>query len=282
MHAVKRTVIMLSLCWSFFIAKGTCSEPANLPQKEAKLAALFAKISVKHTDGENLVFADSINNLLNETLLLPGSFEYLFDQLKSMGKITSSDQKIRIFTWNLPNKDGTNRFYGFLLRKTGNGGNIHVFQLTDRSETIEDPATATLDANNWYGCLIYAIVEKKISGDTYYTLLGYHPENLFTSRKLVDILWFNDKSEPAFGKAVFHFNKQLQCRILFEYSAKVQMSLNWNDTRDMIVYDHLSPLKPSYAGNFQFYGPDLSYDGLKFEKGVWEVLEDLDVRNSNE
>jgi len=48
---------------------------------------------------------------------------------------------------------------------------------------------ATLTADNWYGCLIYAIIEKKLSGITCYTLLGYNPENLFISKKIIDILW---------------------------------------------------------------------------------------------
>jgi hypothetical protein len=30
---------------------------------------------------------------------------------------------------------------------------------------------------------------------------------------------------------------------------------------------------------YQLYGPDLSYDGLKFEKGLWILQRDIDVRN---
>jgi hypothetical protein len=48
---------------------------------------------------------------------------------------------------------------------------------------------------------------------------------------------------------------------------------------NMIIFDHLSPSKPSYAGNYQYYGPDFSYDGLKFEQGIWELVENVDIRN---
>ncbi len=276
-----RTVILLSLCWSTIIIKGTGSNLTNLPKAEAKLAALFAKISVTRTDEENSLIADSVINLLDETLQLPGSFEYTFSQVKTLGKISSPNQKIRIFTWNLPLKDGTNRYFGYILYKTA-GDNINMRRLIDQSATINDPDMAALNADNWYGCLIYAVVEKKISGDTYYTLLGYDPENIFTSRKLVDILWFNDKNEPVFGKALFNYNKRMQCRIIFEYAAKVQMSLKWNENMNMIVFDHLSPSKPSYTGNYQYYGPDFSYDGLKFQNEIWEMVENVDVRNSRE
>jgi len=47
----------------------------------------------------------------------------------------------------------------------------------------------------------------------------------------------------------------------------------------MIVFDHLSPSKPSLVGVYEFYGPDFSYDGYKFEKGMLELYPDIDIRN---
>jgi hypothetical protein len=47
----------------------------------------------------------------------------------------------------------------------------------------------------------------------------------------------------------------------------------------MIVFDHLSPANESYTGNYQYYGPDLSFDALRFENGIWELKENIDVRN---
>jgi hypothetical protein len=32
-------------------------------------------------------------------------------------------------------------------------------------------------------------------------------------------------------------------------------------------------------GNYQFYGPDFTYDGLKFEKGIWVSYSNIDVTN---
>lgn len=279
MHAVIRTVIFYLLCSSISLINARAAQPTSLSQAEASLQKLFSKINIKGPDEPNLQYADSINNLLNQSLQIPGAFEYPFDSLKSAGKITSSNKKVRIFTWNLPLKDGTHQFYGFLLYKGAKTNNTKVFRLTDRSATIENSTLVTLTPENWYGCLVYDIIEKKSAGDTYYTLLGYAPVNLFVSRKLADILWFNEMDEPQFGKAVFHYSKQMQYRIVFEYAAKVQMSLKWNETMNMIVFDHLSPINSSYKGNYQYYGPDLSYDALRFEKGVWETLEDVDVRN---
>jgi len=57
------------------------------------------------------------------------------------------------------------------------------------------------------------------------------------------------------------------------------MSLQWNEKMNMIIFDHLSPSKPSYTGNYQFYGPDFSYDGLEVVNGYWDLVEDIDIRN---
>jgi hypothetical protein len=279
MKSMLKSGIVLLLLASACLVKGNTGNQPSLPEAEAALKTLFAEISARNPDERNLAIADSITDLFETTLLLPGSFEYPFDQLNTIGKITTANQQIRIFTWNLPLKNVFNQYYGFLLYKTSDRKGQRVYQLTDRSATLDDPAMATCKANNWYGCLIYDIVETKVSGEIWYTLLGYDPDNMFTSKKLVDVLWFDQSDEPVFGKPVFHYKNQMQYRILFEYSAKVQMSLKWNDKMNMIVFDHLSPSKPSYTGNAGYYGPDLSYDGLRFEKGVWELVEDIDMRN---
>ena len=47
----------------------------------------------------------------------------------------------------------------------------------------------------------------------------------------------------------------------------------------MIMFDHLSPSRPSYTGNYEYYGPDFSYDGFRFEKDAWVLTEQIDMRN---
>jgi len=269
------------LCWICCISiilHGKDTKPATLEQAEKDLKVLFSAMTLSRNDAERTRLADSIACLINLTLKLPGAFDYPFDSIRTMGKITSGDANLRIFTWNLPHTNGTNRYYGFLQYKSPD--NILVFQLTDKSEDLPDPAQCSLSADQWYGALIYEIIEKKDAGTKYYTLLGYDPHNLFISRKITDVLYFTENNEPLFGSPVFHYQNRKQCRIVFEYSAKVQMSMRWNENLKMIVFDHLSPSNPLYKGNYQYYGPDFSYDGFKFENGIWELVEDVNARNS--
>jgi hypothetical protein len=272
-----RIVMLLVLGLSFLRVNGTENDTIILHQAEIQLNTLSSGIPGIHTDEAKLALADSINSVLYEILIIPASFDYPFDHLKIMGKIMSPDKKVRFYTWNLPLEDGTNRYYGFLQRKTDRNA-IRVFQLTDKSADIAEPAMAELPANKWYGCLVYDIIENSQAPDIY-TFLGYDPDNPLLSKKIVDILWFNGMGEPVFGKEIFHFKNRFQYRIIFEYSSKAQMSLTWNKKAEMIVFDHLSPSKPGYTGNFQYYGPDFSYDALKYKNGTWELIEDIDMRN---
>jgi hypothetical protein len=39
------------------------------------------------------------------------------------------------------------------------------------------------------------------------------------------------------------------------------------------------PPDKKQKGQFDVYGPDLSYDGYRFKDGRWEYVENLDMRN---
>lgn len=248
-----------------------------IPTAEMQLKALHSRISYKNSDKENLRLNDSIYEVLERTLKFPGSFIYPFDSLKYLGKITSSDNRVRAITWNLELKNGSFLYFGFIMRKTA-GNQIDIYSLSDQSNDIVQPEIATLKPEKWYGCLIYEIIEEKIEGETHYFYLGYHPENIFINQKLIDVMWFQN-NDLLFGKPVFSYNKTMNHRVIFRYSAKARMMLTWNGNHNMIVFDHLVPTEPSQTGKFQFYVPDLSFDGFKFEKGFWIIQENLDVRN---
>ena len=68
---------------------------------------------------------------------------------------------------------------------------------------------------------------------------------------------------------------------MFEYSSEVTMSLRYEKDRDMIVYSHLGARQEGnlLEGQYQFYGPDGSYDALVHKKDKWITVEDIDARN---
>jgi len=87
------------------------------------------------------------------------------------------------------------------------------------------------------------------------------------------------RGKPVFRDEQFLLGGTVEDRIVLEYAADLAATVRYNEALDMIVYDHLAPLHPLYHGNYQFYGPDGSYDGLKFTEGIWVLEEDVDARN---
>ena len=76
-------------------------------------------------------------------------------------------------------------------------------------------------------------------------------------------------------KEKLKIGKDIKRRLFYEHSEKTTMILKYENNRDRIMMDHLSPESPSMRGYFSFYVPDLSYDALKFEAGKWILHEDV-------
>lgn len=130
------------------------------------------------------------------------------------------------------------------------------------------------------GALYYSVIEKTFQGKTYYLLLGFDFNSIFSSKRLIEVLTFGADFEPVFGSYVFKVDNDFIARVVFEFSARAAMTLRYIPDIETIVFDHLSPYRPDFTGNFQFYGPDFSFDGFKFDKGYWVYVRNLDLRNT--
>jgi hypothetical protein len=255
------------------------NEYSELTELEKHLSELFQFMSDASNDKDKNLINNDITISFEEALKIPGSFNYPFDSLKYIGKILSSDKRLRIYTWNIPYHDGTHQYTGYLQYIPEKTKEPEIFQLTDKSEEISIPTQAVLDNHHWYGALYYDIILCTDKKNRYYTLLGFDFNDIFSSKKVIDVLYFNEDNKPVFGKPLFEHDGNLATRIIFEFSARVSMTLKYHKEKEIIVYDHLSPSRPSLTGKFQFYGPDMSYDGLKFEDGIWKVQENIDIHN---
>jgi hypothetical protein len=202
------------------------------------------------------------------------SFSYPFNSLDKIGRIYSPDQRIRIYTWNIPINIDDNIYFGIIQFYSKHEKKYKSIQLFDTQKKNQK-----ITADEWPGALYYQIAESKNAGQIYYTLLGLDLNNLLTNKKIIDILTINDSNEISFCSKLFEYNQKLVDRLIFEYSEKAVMTLRYDERKKMIVLDHLSPQKPSLEGNYQFYGPDFTYDGLKFEKGIWKYYSNIDITN---
>ena len=209
---------------------------------------------------------------------ISGSFSYALDSLKTCGHLYSPDKVFRLITWNVEMNDGTHVHYGFVQLSSNRRGKS-FFELKDLSGRITNPEQSVLSAGKWYGGLYYKILRNKVDARVYYTVLGLQYHNLFTTRKFIDVMYFDEYGNPVFGAPIFQFGvKQTKLRVIFEYSAMLTMSLRYDDLQKQIVFDHLSPSEPRYEGVYQYYGPDMSFDGLMFDKNRWVYISKIETR----
>lgn len=221
------------------------------------------------------------------------SIQYPFDSLKKdVSLLMAPDKKFRIITWDMRKEDQTYYYFGFIqvnnfktkkvgLFKKETTSQYEVFQLLDKSATVKTPENYVSDASKWFGMLYVDVIK---SHDDFYTLIAWDGNEKLIQRKFIDILYFKEDGTPMFGKDVFKFPGKFAKRIMFEYASEVAMSLKYNSNRKQIVFSHLAPNVPDplLEGQFQYYGPDGSFDALYMKKGTWVYDPAIDIRREKD
>lgn len=232
-------------------------------------------------------FKDAIQDSLNQMLVdefkrvlkKESAFVYSFPQLKEeVSIVTSPNEQVRIFTWYTVGDAGNYHYSGFLLYYNKPEKKILTFELNDCSQTIENYQAQTLNHQNWFGMIYYDIIEKKSDGDVIYTLLGWDGNSLYTTKKIVEPLVFTAKGQPRFGKMAIKFGRKKMKRLVFEYNKRATMMIQYDSNLDMIVMDHLAVFGTQDTDNPMFFGPDMSYDALQFDDGMWIYLSNIDYK----
>jgi len=245
---------------------------------KSDLVLKFEEMVKAASDKEKMKASEELVEIFEQCFNFPESFTDPFEALKNIGFVMSPDRAFRIINWNVPLSDYSHHFEGFVLfplqSKTGK---ISYERLKYSGKKMQKPETKYLDADQWTGALYYEIVPVKTGKKTIYTLLGWRGIDRLTSEKIIEVLDISGKT-IRFGAPIFKMEKSNPKRLIFEYNAEVQMSLRYSPKDKMIVYDHLSPMQPGMEGNYAFYGPDLSFDALEWEKGKWVHRSNVDVR----
>lgn len=258
---------------------------------EHLLKNICIQLFAAKTDIERKKYNDQLLQTFEEVLNRPNSFDLKFDSLKNyMGILVSPDNKFKIINWNLAKDDKTYEYYGFIqskftqrkkkgLFKRQETQTVRIFPLIDKSTEIRNAENAITDNKKWFGMLYYKIILKKTKAKTYYTLLGYDLNDAFSKKKIIDVLTFDANGIPKFGADIFVIGKRYPKRVIFEYAYNCSMSLRYNNQKDSIVFDHLSPPEPQLEGQYQYYCTDMSYDGFGFKHGKWNYGEDVSAVN---
>ncbi len=232
-------------------------------------------------DSANRVFSQTLALFLQEDV----GFEQPLDTLTNMIRLSDPKNEVVVCTWQMPDATFTYKRFGIVAAE-GRRNKIEITILEDKlAEMGDEAAFKYLRPDDWFGALYYKMIPQKEDGETFYTLLGYAP-NQVLNRKVVEVMTIDNRGRPRFGKKIFlierfqdELYKKPPMRLVMKYNPNLVASLKWNEVEEMIVMDHLSPPDGVFKKQFTKYGPDFSYDGLVWRKGWWELQEQVEFNS---
>ncbi|WP_132129188.1 hypothetical protein [Anseongella ginsenosidimutans] len=256
-------------------AEGQQAGNARLASYQDTLASLGKKIMTSSFSPERIEANYQFIKILVEALQEPDSYSFGFDSVKNMRILYADDNSFRIMSWYVDRGNSSQRFYGAIQM---NEPELKLFGLVDHASEFHRPEDTVSSYESWYGAYYYRIIPVKAGEQKYHVLLGWSGGSPAVSRRVIDVLHFR-QGKPVFGMPVFHTKEGVKNRILFQYSSKASMMLDYLPEKKTIIFDHLVPFSEGQKGNYEFYGPDLSYDGFALQNGQWHLTEDLELQN---
>lgn len=221
---------------------------------------------------ENRVIAsEKFLNEFHSILESESPFNYDFKSIPELTVLEDSLQSFKLVTWQVQKGEEEFEYHGYIIKK-----NQKVIPLSDAYDQLSDLDYLVCDPDSWIGGIYYDIIE---AGNSYY-VFSYRQNNKFEKFKSFDILYFDEKDQPVFGKEKFVFESdgvrpRIQNRVTFKYSADAILSLNYNKDMQMVVHDHLMQVIGRLPEQGPTFVPDGTYEGFVFEEGKWIYKEKL-------
>lgn len=254
-----------------FISFCLTNHAQSLSQKEDSLKK-YAKEIVMGRTALDRFKADSIfTRLLVKALKTPNSFYHPFDSLITISKLYAPDSTFKIFTWQMVINENLTRQHGAIQMKTSDGS-LKLFPLIDKSDVTESIADTAANNKGWIGAVYYKIILTSHNNKKYYTLIGYDENNMRSTRKIIEVLYFaND--EPNFGGKFFSYAsdsiiKPTTSRYILEFKKEAGARLTYDEDLKMIIAEHLES-ETNEPNKKWTYIPDGDYEGFIWKFDQW-------------
>jgi len=290
---MKIKILSIALALLFATNCGFSQSIANTTKIQDSLSTFSSKIWKQKTDSSRLQANSIFFKMFQAVLESESLTEFALDSINGITRVASDNGKIRVFTWNVPLSNGTNKYFGFIQLKLDSSILISL-------QSVEnDPADfdkKQLTPQMWYGAIYYKLIEVEINGQKTYTLLGWDGYTSNSNRKFIDIVSADRNGTVSFGMPVFKTEKGIKTRVILEYAEKANMLLRYDfqaimvekkkkikkENAWLIIMDRMVPMDPSMEGFRKYYVPSGdTYDGFLFKDGFWVLVENVDVANTS-
>lgn len=241
---------------------------------EDSLAKLGYRMYNEPSEPERLEANFTFVKTLVSALKVPHSYAFPFDSLDMVAILNAPDNHFRIFSWHIPLNDGSYLYYGAIQLNTRDGS-LKLYPLLDKTYEIADPERVVTSPDNWYGAQYYRIVPLNDA----YILLGWKGHTPYVTQKVIEVLRLSENGAQL-GKPIFDTPEHGgQARMIYRYNRNVSMYLDYDSVENRIVFDHLAPADPRQQGQYDQYGPDLTYDAWQLASGRLKLISDVPLMN---
>ena len=247
----------------------------KLHRQEDSLKVLCNKLVYEKYAAMRFMADSSFIKTLVRTLKIPYSFDYPFDSLQTVSHLYAPDSSFRIFSWQFTRDSSYCRQRGAIQMRTTDGS-IKLFPLLDMSDFTTEPQDSIRTGKNWIGCIYYSVLRNTFNGKNFYTLLGFDDNNALSTKKWMEVLYFDTLGNPKFGGPFFSIpTGQVKAggggklaRFCLEFKKDARVLANYIDDLGIILVDHLIS-ETDEPLNKWTYVPDGDNEGFKWENGKW-------------
>ena len=272
---MKRRILIIIIMLLMGVAT-RAQDSLVLRSGEETVQTLLDKCFVAGDDAERRDLSGKAVEQLFQLLQFDAAFNYKFELLKNVSSVYSDDGAVRLLTFAVPMNNGKKYLYHGFVMHYDEGDGVKVTKLIDDAKKTRNPQFVDMQANNWYGAVYYQVQQVGSRRNPVYAVCGWDGADLFTNRKVLEQLTFDDDYNAKFGGSFETEHSDGLHRIVFEFTEKAVMSLQYDPRLRMVVGDHLSA-PAQFVHNPRYYGPDLSFDGYYYDKGKWHYEPDVDV-----
>jgi outer membrane lipoprotein-sorting protein len=196
---IKKWLILLVISINFVAASAQSSLDSTGKNLQKIAAGIQNDTVISNRFKQDSIFTRSLIQYLKQ----PNSFNNNLDSLVAIKHINAPDNSFKIFSWQLDLGDGTYRQRAAMQFPTADGS-LKLLPFFDNSDFTDEPTKGINDRKKWIGAIYYDIILTEHNNQKYYTLLGYDENNLTTSRKIIEVLHF-ENNEPILGGNYFAY-----------------------------------------------------------------------------